>query len=131
MIAAHLTVDPHFVVGPINRRIFGSFVEHLGRCVYDGIYEPGHPQADANGFRRDVIQLVMGEGMAMAVSGIVVGVVASLALSNLLAGLLYGVAPIDVPTYAAIAALLVVVALAASGIPARRAARVDPVAALR
>ena len=43
MIPAHLTIDPHFVVGPINRRLFGSFVEHLGRCVYDGIYEPGHP----------------------------------------------------------------------------------------
>ena len=41
MISAHLTIDPHFVVGPINRRLFGSFVEHLGRCVYDGIYEPG------------------------------------------------------------------------------------------
>ena len=43
MISAHLTIDPHFIVGPINRRLFGSFVEHLGRCVYDGIYEPGHP----------------------------------------------------------------------------------------
>ena len=58
MISAHLTVDPHFVVGPINRRIFGSFVEHLGRCVYDGIYEPSHPHADENGFRRDVIELI-------------------------------------------------------------------------
>ena len=64
MISAHLTVDPHFVVGPINRRIFGSFVEHLGRCVYDGIYEPGHPQADANGFRRDVIELVKELGVS-------------------------------------------------------------------
>ena len=44
--AARLTIDPHFAVGPINRRLFGSFVEHLGRCVYDGIYEPGHPTAD-------------------------------------------------------------------------------------
>lgn len=64
MISAHLTVDPHFVVGPINRRIFGSFVEHLGRCVYDGIYEPGHPKADANGFRRDVIELVKELGVS-------------------------------------------------------------------
>jgi len=64
MISAHLTVDPHFVVGPINRRLFGSFVEHLGRCVYDGIYEPGHPQADANGFRRDVIELVRELGVS-------------------------------------------------------------------
>ncbi|PJJ70807.1 alpha-N-arabinofuranosidase [Diaminobutyricimonas aerilata] len=58
MNRAHLTVDPHFVVGPINRRLFGSFVEHLGRCVYDGIYEPGHPSADEEGFRTDVIDLV-------------------------------------------------------------------------
>jgi len=58
MIRAHLTIDPHFAVGEIDRRIFGSFVEHLGRCVYDGIYEPGHPTADEHGFRRDVIDLV-------------------------------------------------------------------------
>ena len=64
MISAHLTVDPHFVVGPINRRIFGSFVEHLGRCVYDGLYEPGHPQADEHGFRRDVIELVKELGVS-------------------------------------------------------------------
>ena len=58
MSKAHLTLDPHFTVGPVNRRLFGSFVEHLGRCVYDGIYEPGHPTADANGFRNDVADLV-------------------------------------------------------------------------
>ncbi len=58
MISAHLTIDPHFVVGPVNRRLFGSFVEHLGRCVYDGIYEPAHPLADERGFRTDVIDLV-------------------------------------------------------------------------
>jgi alpha-N-arabinofuranosidase len=57
-LAARLTVDPHFEVGAIDRRVFGGFVEHLGRHVYDGIYEPGHPTADADGFRRDVIDLV-------------------------------------------------------------------------
>ena len=64
MITAHLTVDPHFEVGSINRRLFGSFVEHLGRCVYDGIYEPGHPTADAEGFRQDVIELVRELGVS-------------------------------------------------------------------
>ncbi|WP_248242636.1 arabinosylfuranosidase ArfA [Microbacterium kunmingense] len=64
MIRAHLTIDPHFTVGPINRRLFGSFVEHLGRCVYDGIYEPGHPAADAEGFRTDVIELVRELGVS-------------------------------------------------------------------
>ncbi|MEO5921558.1 MAG: alpha-N-arabinofuranosidase [Pseudolysinimonas sp.] len=58
MISALLTIDPHFVVGPVNRRLFGSFVEHLGRCVYDGIYEPAHPEADEHGFRGDVVELV-------------------------------------------------------------------------
>ena len=64
MISANLTIDPHFVVGPINRRLFGSFVEHLGRCVYDGIYEPGHPAADEDGYRRDVIDLVRELGVS-------------------------------------------------------------------
>ena len=58
MVNAHLTIDPHFTVGTIDRRVFGSFVEHLGRCVYDGLYEPGHPSADSEGFRQDVIDLV-------------------------------------------------------------------------
>jgi len=64
MVSARLTIDPHFSVGPINRRIFGSFVEHLGRCVYDGIYEPGHPTADADGFRQDVVELVRELGVS-------------------------------------------------------------------
>ncbi|WP_231133962.1 arabinosylfuranosidase ArfA [Motilibacter deserti] len=55
---AHLTIDPHFVVGEINARLFGSFVEHLGRAVYDGIYEPTHPTADEDGYRKDVVALV-------------------------------------------------------------------------
>jgi alpha-L-arabinofuranosidase len=45
-------------VGPVRPRTFGSFVEHLGRCVYDGIYEPGHPTANEDGFRLDVVELV-------------------------------------------------------------------------
>ncbi|MCS5716302.1 alpha-N-arabinofuranosidase [Herbiconiux sp. CPCC 205716] len=64
MVSARLTIDPHFTVGPINRRLFGSFVEHLGRCVYDGLYEPGHPTADAEGFRQDVIDLVTELGVS-------------------------------------------------------------------
>ncbi|MEV7694606.1 alpha-N-arabinofuranosidase [Microbacterium sp. NPDC089189] len=55
---ARLTLDPAFSIGPIRRALFGGFVEHLGRHVYDGIYEPGHPTADAEGFRQDVIDLV-------------------------------------------------------------------------
>jgi alpha-L-arabinofuranosidase len=47
-----------FAIGETDRRLFGAFVEHLGRCVYGGIFEPGHPQADGRGFRRDVLALV-------------------------------------------------------------------------
>jgi alpha-L-arabinofuranosidase len=64
MPSAQLTLDPHFTVGPVHRRIFGSFVEHLGRCVYDGIYEPAHPAADNDGFRTDVIELVRELGVS-------------------------------------------------------------------
>jgi alpha-N-arabinofuranosidase len=55
---ARLAIDPAFVVGSLDRRLFGSFVEHMGRCVYTGIYEPDHPDADADGFRTDVLALV-------------------------------------------------------------------------
>ena len=45
-LTARLVVDDDFEVAPVNNRLFGSFVEHLGRCVYTGIYEPDHPTAD-------------------------------------------------------------------------------------
>ncbi|HVE54971.1 MAG TPA: alpha-N-arabinofuranosidase [Ramlibacter sp.] len=57
MIRTRLALDRDFVVGELDRRLFGTFVEHLGRCVYTGIYEPGHPAADEHGFRRDVLAL--------------------------------------------------------------------------
>lgn len=56
--AATVAASPHFTVGPLNRRIFGSFVEHMGRCVYTGVFEPDHPTADEHGFRGDVAELV-------------------------------------------------------------------------
>lgn len=55
---AKLTAHKSFAVGEIDKRIYGSFVEHLGRCVYGGIYDPTHASADENGFRGDVIELV-------------------------------------------------------------------------
>ncbi len=58
MKKAGMILDRDFAIGRVDKRIFGSFIEHLGRAVYGGIYEPGHPTADANGFRRDVIGLV-------------------------------------------------------------------------
>src|ERR1700710_2698044 len=58
-------VHPGFVVGEIDRRVFGSFIEHLGRGVYEGIYEPEHPAADADGFRTDVLDLVKQLGVTV------------------------------------------------------------------
>ena len=58
MKKARLTLDKSYRVSAIDPRIYGSFTEHLGRCIYGGLYEPGHPDADENGFRRDVIRLV-------------------------------------------------------------------------
>ena len=55
---AKITLAKEFKTGEIDKRLYGSFVEHLGRAVYGGIYEPGHPAADENGFRLDVIELV-------------------------------------------------------------------------
>ena len=57
-LAGAIHLDPDFTVGEVNPRLFGSFVEHLGRCVYTGIYEPGHPTADEDGLRTDVLDLV-------------------------------------------------------------------------
>lgn len=55
---ARITLHPGEAVGTIDPRLYGSFIEHLGRAVYGGIYEPGHPEADARGFRRDVLAMV-------------------------------------------------------------------------
>lgn len=55
---AKMIIDKDFSIAPIDKRIYGSFIEHLGRAVYDGIYCPGHPLADKNGFRKDVMELV-------------------------------------------------------------------------
>src|SRR3954463_9614732 len=58
MAGARIVLDRDFTAGPVPRRLFGSFVEHMGRSVYTGIYEPGHPAADERGYRRDVLDLV-------------------------------------------------------------------------
>ena len=52
---AQMIVNRHFSIGEIDPRIYGSFIEHLGRAVYGGIYEPEHPSADEWGFRTDVL----------------------------------------------------------------------------
>ncbi|NED98817.1 arabinosylfuranosidase ArfA [Phytoactinopolyspora halotolerans] len=65
MLNATVTLDPAFRVAPVNRRTFGSFVEHLGRCVYTGIFEPDHPLADEDGLRKDVLDLTREMGVSL------------------------------------------------------------------
>lgn len=57
MITSRVTVDPQAVVAPVSPRLFGTLVEHMGRCVYEGIFDPGDAQADATGIRTDVADL--------------------------------------------------------------------------
>jgi predicted permease len=80
---------------------------------------------------RDVLGLVLRQTLALTAAGVVTGLVLSLALTRLVAGFLNGVSPFDPVTYVAVPAFLAVVGLLASGLPARRATRVDPVVALR
>jgi len=55
---ARLVLDKEYIIGTTDKRLFGAFIEHLGRAIYGGIYEPAHPLADEDGFRRDVLELV-------------------------------------------------------------------------
>jgi putative ABC transport system permease protein len=80
---------------------------------------------------KDVLKLVIGQGMTLTLIGLVIGLIGSFALTRLMKGLLFGVSASDPTTFALVASLLVAVALLACYIPARRAARVDPMIALR
>ena len=62
---ARIYIDSRRTIGPLQRTVFGSFLEHLGRAIYDGIYEPGSPLADAQGFRNDVLSAVRSLGVPL------------------------------------------------------------------
>jgi alpha-N-arabinofuranosidase len=65
VITCDVTVDPTFIVAAVPRRLFGSFVEHMGRCVYGGIFEPGHAESDVDGQRMDVLKLTREMGVTL------------------------------------------------------------------
>jgi putative ABC transport system permease protein len=79
----------------------------------------------------DILKLIVGEGLRLTLIGIAIGIARSLALGRFLASTLYAVTPTDPLTFAAISCLLLLVALLACYLPARRAVRLDPLTALR
>jgi len=62
---ARFVLDPAFDVAVVDPRLFGAFIEHLGRCVYTGVYEPEHPAADEDGLRTDVLELIRELGVSV------------------------------------------------------------------
>ena len=78
-----------------------------------------------------MVWLVLRHSLGLAITGILIGCGVALAVTRLISGFLFGITPTDVPTYAVIAAGLVAMSIAASYIPARRAARIDPAECLR
>src|ERR1700752_751171 len=55
-VPARVYIDCRRTIAPLDRNLFGSFLEHLGRAIYEGIYDPGSPLSDSNGFRKDVLE---------------------------------------------------------------------------
>ena len=102
--------------------LIGSFAAFALGLALVGLY---------GAVRRDVLRIVLRQGLLLAVAGVGCGVAGGLLLTRFLGSLLYGVRPTDPVTFAALSALLIAVALVASYVPARRATQVDPILALR
>ena len=81
--------------------------------------------------KSDILKMIVGQGVKLAMTGVIIGIVGALALTRFLSSLIYGVKPTDPLTFIAVSLILIAVALAACYIPARRAAKVDPMVALR
>ena len=133
-------------VASANQRIAGTFVGAFGMLaltlatvgIYGVIAYTTRQRAHEIGIRvalgakrRDILRLVLGQGLRMTLAGLAFGLLISLILTPFLRSQLFGVTTTDALTYGSVAVLLVAVALAACYIPARRAAKVEPMAALR
>lgn len=64
-LKARVKIDIEKEIGTVDSLIYGNFTEHLGRCIYGGIYDPQSSQADADGFRKDVIEAVNKMGVSV------------------------------------------------------------------
>ncbi|MFN3323699.1 MAG: alpha-N-arabinofuranosidase [Bryobacteraceae bacterium] len=62
---ARIKIDTDRVIGEVHPHVFGNFAEHLGRCIYGGIYEPGSPLSDESGYRKDVMEAIRGMGVTL------------------------------------------------------------------
>src|ERR1700716_859200 len=62
---ARIKIDTERLAGEVDPHLFGNFAEHLGRCIYGGIFEEGSPRSDADGFRRDVMEAARGLGLTI------------------------------------------------------------------
>lgn len=102
----------------------------IGHAVAQRTHEIGVRMA-LGAARGDVLRMILSEGGKLAIGGVAIGLLASFVVTQFLHSLLYGIAPTDPVTFAAVAALLLITALLACWIPARRASRVDPMIALR
>lgn len=129
--------QPRFQAGLLS--LFGALALLLAACGIFGVlaYTVAQRQHEIGvrlalgAHRRDVLSLVMGQGLKLVLLGLAIGVIASLALARVIRSLLYGVTPVDPPTFAGVSLLLIAVACCACWLPARRAADVDPIKALR
>jgi predicted permease len=140
------TLKVRVQVASTGQRIAGTFVGAFGLLalilaavgIYGVIAYITRQRSHEIGIRMalgaqqsDVFRLVLGQGLRMIVTGLVIGLIVSLALTRFMRNILFGVAATDAVTFAGVAILLCVVALLACYIPARRAMRVDPMVALR
>ena len=80
--------------------------------------------------KRNILKLILRQGLFLAVAGAGAGLIGALVVSHLMAGLLYGVSPHDLSTFTGVTAVLTIVAIAASYVPALRAMRLDPITTL-
>ena len=129
--------QPRFQAGLLN--LFGGVALLLATCGIYGVLAYAVTQRQREiGVRlalgaqkRNVLSLVIGQGMRLALTGVAIGIVAALALTRVIRSLLYGVTPTDPVTFVFVSLLLGGVALLACWLPARRAAKIDPMEALR